>query len=73
MGKNTNLKNDYCYNRYDNYEHIYCRTCHHSMWFKANVPATCNYCGTLVYPSKKKEFKSKLERELRKSKYKEEV
>lgn len=73
MGKVEFLKNDYCYNRYDNYEHVYCRTCGHSCYFKTNHQAVCSYCGTMIYPSKKCEFKQKLERELRKSKYKEEL
>lgn len=73
MGKNTNLKNDYCYNKYDSYEHIYCRVCKHSVFFKSNYPAVCSYCGAMIYPSKKSEFKSKLERELRKNKYKEKI
>ena len=59
------------YDKWDKYEHVYCRTCHHSIFFLKNSPTSCNYCGTLVYPSKKSEFKNKLEIELRKSKYKE--
>ena len=60
------FKNDYSYNRYDNYEHVYCRTCGHSLWFKTNHPAICSYCGTMVYPSKKCEFKETMKKLLRK-------
>lgn len=57
---------DYCFNKYDNYEHIYCSKCKHSMVFLTNHPASCSYCGTLVYPSKRCEFKSRLKIMLRK-------
>lgn len=57
---------DSAYDKYDSYEHVYCRVCKHSLYFKTNHEVCCNYCGTLVYPSKKCEFKYKLNRELRK-------
>jgi ribosomal protein L37E len=61
------------YDKWDKYEHVYCRTCGHSIFFLRNRPVDCSFCGTMVYPSKKSEFKQKLERELRKSKYREEL
>ena len=57
---------DKYYNKYDGYEHIYCRTCGHSCYFKQNHETVCSYCGTMVYPSKRCEFKSKLKIMLRK-------
>ena len=64
----TNFKGDNYYNKYTKYEHIYCEGCHHSMYFKTNYPATCQYCGTLVYPSKRSEFKAKLKSKIIKNK-----
>ena len=67
----NNLRNrDKAYDKYDAYEHVYCRVCHHSMHFRTNRQVACNYCGTLVYPSKRCEFKNKLKNELRKVKNK---
>lgn len=57
---------DYCFNKYDNYEHIYCRTCGRSCYFKTNHEAICSWCGTPVYPSKRSEFKAKFKMMLRK-------
>ncbi len=53
-------KYDTCYNKFNSYEHIYCSKCHHSMYFKSNYPTPCNHCGTLVYPTKRSEFKAKI-------------
>ena len=68
MNKIYNLKNDYNFNKYENYVHIYCKGCGHSMIFLTNHPTTCSYCGTLVYPSKRSEFKAKMKSMLRKEK-----
>lgn len=54
------------YNTYENYERVYCRNCGHSIWFKRNHQIACSWCGALVYPSKREEFKNKLKREMRK-------
>lgn len=61
-------KHDKCYNRFNKYEHIYCEKCKHSMYFKVNHPAICGYCGSVVYPTKRSEFKSKLKKEIIKNK-----
>lgn len=67
MKENINWnKKDKSYNRYSKYEHIYCKGCGHSMYFITNHPATCGICGTLVYPSKKSEFKAQIEKLKRK-------
>lgn len=55
-----------CYNKYDYYVHIYCPKCNHSMYFKRNHQATCQWCGTMVYPSKRSEFKDKIKKLKRK-------
>ena len=64
----TSTKGDYCYNRYDNYEHIYCSKCGHSGYFKKNHQTLCSWCGNMVYPTKRSEFKDKLKKEMRKKK-----
>ena len=56
------------YNKYNKYEHIYCEKCHHSLYFIKNHLAICNYCGTVVYPSKRSEFKAKMKKEMIKNK-----
>lgn len=43
--------------------------CGHSMTFLSQNPALCRHCGRMVYPTKFSEFKDKLIRERRKSKY----
>lgn len=59
---------DHSYNRYNKYEHIYCSYCKHSLYFKVNYPAICGYCGHIVYPSKRSEFKAKLKSKMIKNK-----
>ena len=46
---------------------VKCR-CGHSITFTTNYQRTCNYCGRLVYPTKKLEFKERLKKEMRKIK-----
>lgn len=43
----------------------YCK-CGHSLNFVKRRPATCTYCGRLVYPDDKYEFQEKLKKEIRK-------
>lgn len=64
----TKKWSDNCYNKFNKYEHIYCEGCGHSMYFKSNYPVPCNYCGTLVYPSKRSEFRYKLKNKIVKNK-----
>lgn len=59
---------DNCFNKYDNYEHIYCKNCHHSGYFKRNHEAICSWCGALIYPSKRSEFKASIKKLLIKNK-----
>lgn len=42
--------------------------CGHAMNFLSNHSAICGYCGRRVYPTKKCEFKEKIEMEMRKKK-----
>lgn len=42
--------------------------CGHSVTFNTNYQRTCSWCGRLVYPNKKMEFKEKLKKEMRKNK-----
>ena len=63
------FKIDTSYNKFNGWEHVYCPKCQHSMYFMKNHSATCGICGTLVYPSKKSEFKEKMERLIRKNNY----
>ena len=65
---NKKKPKDPAYDKYDNYEHVYCRVCKHSIFFKSNYEVICSYCGALVFPSKRCEFKNKLKNELRKVK-----
>lgn len=64
----TKYQGDNSYNRFNKYEHIYCEKCHHSLYFIKNHPAICNHCGTVVYPSKRSEFKAKMKKEIIKNK-----
>ena len=59
---------DNSYNRYNKYDHIYCEGCGHSLYFIKNIPVVCNYCGSVVYPTKRSEFKAKLKKEIIKNK-----
>lgn len=47
-----------------NYVKNYCSKCGHSMTFLSNANKICQYCGTLVYPTKEIEFKNKLMKEI---------
>ena len=60
-------KKDNYYNKYENCEIVYCE-CGHSMHFYRNHSAICNWCGRMVYPSKKAEFKEKIGRKIRRIK-----
>ena len=51
---------------YINYVRVQCE-CGHTMNFLSNHSAMCNYCGRTVYPSKRCQFKEKLEKERRKN------
>ena len=42
--------------------------CGHSITFTTNYQRTCSWCGRLVYPNKKMEFKERLKKEMRKNK-----
>ncbi len=42
----------------------YCK-CGHSLNFIKRRPATCTYCGRLVYPDDKFEFVEKMKKELK--------
>ena len=59
-------KGDRLYNRYDYYVHVYCPKCGKSMYFKTNHQVTCDICGTLVYPSRRSEFKGRINKLKRK-------
>lgn len=60
-----NFKADTMYNKFNGWEHVYCNKCGHSMYFMKNHSATCSICGNLVYPTKKSEFKEKMEKLIR--------
>ncbi len=63
---NTSKKfKDRYYNKYDNYEHIYCSYCGKSSYFIRNCKAICSVCGNIIYPSKRSEFKDKMEKLMR--------
>lgn len=41
--------------------------CGHTLCFVSNNNRICNYCGRMVYATKKKEFKDKLLKEIKKN------
>lgn len=52
---------DKYYNKYNNWEHIYCPNCGKSCYFSRNCKCICSHCGHMIYPTKKCEFKDKVE------------